>query len=157
MSSSFGKRIHEFFEVGIILKGLNAFTELLLGVLLLFVNVSGIVQNLIADELVEDPDNFLATHLQPFASQFSPQAQLYSALYLIAHGVIKGVLVIGLLRGKLWAFPASLAVLALFVVYQTLQILSTQSIGLILLTIFDLIVMWLIWEEYRRILGANAR
>ena len=157
MSGSFGKSIHRFFELGVILKGLNAAVELGLGALLLFVNVSGIVQDLIADELVEDPDNFLATHLQPLASQFSPQAQLYSALYLIAHGVIKGVLVVGLLRGKLWAFPASLAVLSLFVVYQIIQILNTYSVGLILLTIFDLVVMWLIWEEYRRILGANAR
>jgi uncharacterized membrane protein len=151
MSPSVGKRIHEFFELGVILKGLNAAIELSLGVLLLFVNVSALVQDLIADELVEDPTDFLANHLQPLVSQFSPQAQMYSALYLIAHGIIKGFLVIGLLRGKVWAYPASLAVLALFVAYQTIQILNTYSVGLILLTVFDLAVMWLIWEEYRRI------
>jgi uncharacterized membrane protein len=106
---------------------------------------------MVADELVEDPTDFLATHLHSLATQFTPQAQLYSALYLIAHGIIKGFLVFGLLRGYAWAYPASLAVLALFVVYQCIQILATFSIGLILLTVFDLIVMWLIWEEYRRV------
>jgi len=151
MSPSFGKRIHEFFEIGVILKGLNALIEFVLGITLLFVNVAGIVQDMVNDELVEDPDNFLARHLHPITSQFTPEAQFYSAIYLISHGIIKGALVFGLLKGYSWSYPAGLAVLALFVIYQCIQILIHFSIGLILLTIFDLVVMWLIWEEYKRV------
>jgi uncharacterized membrane protein len=151
MTPNFAKRIHEFFEIGVILKGLNALIEFVFGVLLLFVNVSAIVQSLVADELIEDPNDFLARHLHPLVSQFTPQAQFYSAIYLISHGVIKGALVFGLLKGYAWAYPASLAVLSLFVVYQSIQILMAFSVGMILLTIFDLVVMWLIWEEYRRV------
>jgi uncharacterized membrane protein len=99
---------------------------------------------------VEDPNDFLATHLQNFTSTISPQTQTFAALYLLSHGVIKAVLVVGLLRNKLWAYPASLAVLALFVAYQVIKFLSSHSIALALLTLFDLVVMWLIWHEYRR-------
>ncbi|MDR3570795.1 MAG: DUF2127 domain-containing protein [Candidatus Pacebacteria bacterium] len=151
MNPTFGKRIHEFFEIGVILKGLNAAAELLLGILFLFVNVSGIIQKMIGDELIEDPDNFLARHLHSLTAHFTPQAEYYSAIYLISHGIIKIFLVFGLLRGYVWSYPASLAVLVLFVVYQCMQILMTFSIGMIALTVFDLIVMWLIWEEWTRV------
>lgn len=141
--------IHDLFEIGVVLKGLNALLELGLGILFVFVNVSSLVQTLIQNELVEDPDNFLMQHLNTLAGTISPHAQIYSALYLISHGVVKGVLVVGLLRGQLWAYPASLAVLALFVLYQLFQIVVAHSIPMIVLTIFDLIVMWLIWMEYQ--------
>jgi uncharacterized membrane protein len=145
------KNIYRIFEIGVILKGLNALLEIVLGGLLLFVNVSDVIQVLIANELVEDPDNFLAMHLQPLAPHLSPQAQLYSALYLLAHGLIKVVLVWGLLKNKTWAYPATLTILALFVAYQGITFLGTHSIPLALLTVFDLALMWLIFHEYRRI------
>lgn len=143
------RSIHELFEIGIILKGLNALLEFGLGVVFLFVNVSAVIQTLVQTELVEDPNDFLANQLQLLANNISPGAQLYSALYLISHGIIKGVLVFGLLRGYLWAYPASLAVLALFVLYQLIQIIAAHSVPLVALTLFDLAVMWLIWKEYQ--------
>ena len=144
--------IHELFEAGVVLKGLNAAIELVLGFVLLFFNVSGIIQNFIQNALVEDPDNFLATHLEPLAGKLTPGAETYSALYLISHGIIKAVLVWGLFREKTWAFPASLAVLALFIAYQTIQFLGSHSWILMGLNVFDLVIMWLIWEEYQRVL-----
>lgn len=142
--------LHRLFEVGVLLKGINAILELLFGGLLLFVNVGGIVKQLAANELVEDPDSFLAHHFSSFAGALSPHAQFLSALYLLSHGIIKVVLVWGLLRDKLWAYPASLAVLALFVAYQSITFVRTHSIGMLLLTVFDLTLMWLIYHEYRR-------
>ncbi len=150
------KNIHRFFEIGVLLKGANAVLELVLGGLLLFFNVGDIIQALAANELVDDPNDFIATHVYGFASHFSPQAEFYSALYLLSHGIIKVFLVIGLLRNKLWAYPASLAVLALFVAYQSIKFLGTYSIPLALLTVFDLGLMWLVWEEYRRIMRHNG-
>lgn len=144
-------RIHELFEVGVVLKGLNALVQIVLGgLLLVFPNVADIVQAFVANELVEDPSDFLATHLQGLTTNLSPQTQLFAALYLLSHGLIKVVLVAGLLRRKLWAYPASLAVLTLFIVYQVIKFLENHSITLALLTLFDLAVMWLIYHEYRR-------
>ena len=142
-------RLHQAFEVGILLKGANALLELLLGALLLFVDVRDIVAAFVQNELVEDPDDFLATHLAPLTAKLPPNAELYSALYLLSHGIIKAFLVWGLLRQKAWAFPASLAVLTLFVLYQLIKFAQNHSIALMLLTIFDLIIMWLIYHEWR--------
>jgi len=144
------KNIFRLFEIGVVLKGANALLEIVLGGLLLFFNVGDIVRAFAQNALVEDPDSFLANHLYGYASHFSAQAEFYSALYLLSHGIIKVFLVVGLLRRKMWAYPASLAVLALFVTYQTIRFLGTHSIPLALLTVFDLTLMWLVWHEYRR-------
>lgn len=145
-----GRGWHDLFEIGVALKGANAALEFLSGFALLFVNIGGLVSAFTADELVEDPDNFLANHLRHFANGISPHAQLVSALYLLAHGVVNAVLVWGLLRGKLWAYPAAIAVLSLFVAYQMITLIRLHSIPLAILTLFDLALIGLIIHEYRR-------
>jgi len=57
--------------------------------------------------------------------------------------------VIFLLREKLWAYPAAVAVFALFIGYQLYRYSFTHDIGLILLSIFDLFVIALAVHEYR--------
>jgi len=143
------KRIHELFEISVMLKGAGAALESLVGILLLFVNVGAILDTLVANELIDDPNDFIATHVQSFAAHLTTQTQLFSALYLLSHGLVKIVLVWGLLTKRLWAYPASIVVLALFILYQVVKWLQTHSIMLALLTIFDLALIWLIWHEYR--------
>ncbi|MFD2029898.1 DUF2127 domain-containing protein [Ancylobacter dichloromethanicus] len=68
---------------------------------------------------------------------------------MLSHGAVKKFfLVVGLLRGKLWSYPASLIVLGLFIVYQLYRFSYTHGVGLIILTVFDVFVMGLIWHEY---------
>jgi uncharacterized membrane protein len=71
------------------------------------------------------------------------------SLDLSNHGIVKPLPVIRLLRNKLWAYPASLIILGLFIVYQLYRFSYTHGAGLILLTVFDIFVMGLIWHEYR--------
>jgi uncharacterized membrane protein len=149
------RNIHRLFEVGVVLKGLNALLEIVVGTTLFFVNIPDTVQSLAQNELIEDPNDFLATHVQTLVGHLSTQTQFYSALYLLSHGAIKVFLVVGLLRRRSWAYPASLAVLALFVAYQVIKWLETHSIPLLLLTLFDLALMWLVWHEYRRMVRAR--
>jgi uncharacterized membrane protein len=146
------RRIHQIFEVSILLKGAHALLECACGIVLAFVSTSAIVHlvnRFTQDELVQDPRDFLATHLLGWAQTFSVQAQHFYAFYLLSHGAVKLLLVAGLLRGKLWAYPASLAVLGLFIAYQLYRYSYTHSAGLIVLTLFDVIVIGLIWHEYR--------
>jgi uncharacterized membrane protein len=146
------RRIHEMFEIGILLKGAHALIECIGGFGLIFVNTSAIaslVNALTQEELIEDPNDFVATHLLRLAQTFTVSTQHFYAFYLLSHGVIKACLVIGLIRNKLWAYPASLLVLGLFIAYQLYRFSYTHSVGLIVLTVFDVIVMELIWHEYR--------
>ena len=98
--------------------------------------------------VVEDPSDFIAIHLLQIAQQFSLTSSTFIAVYLLSRGVIKLALVVALLKNQLWAYPASLAVLGLFVIYQIYQTAITFSPFIIALTIFDLVVMWFIWREY---------
>ena len=146
------KRIHQIFEISVLLKGAHALIECIGGVALALVSteyIRGLVNSVTQDELIEDPKDFLAGHFLAYAHDFTVSTQNFYAFYLLSHGVVKLALVIGLLRNKLWAYPASLAALALFILYQLYRYSYTHGIGLIVLTVFDVFVMWLIWHEYR--------
>jgi uncharacterized membrane protein len=144
-------RIHQIFQVSVLLKGTHALIECLGGIALALVSTSSIanfVNAITQDELIKDPNDFVATHLLTMAHNFSVQTQHFYAFYLLSHGIVKVALVVGLLREKLWAYPASLIVLTLFVLYQLYRFSYTHGLGLIVLTLFDIVVMGLIWHEY---------
>jgi uncharacterized membrane protein len=146
------RRIHQLFEVSVLLKGAHALIECVGGVVLAFVSTARIValvQHLTQDELVEEPHDFVASHLLAWAQHFSVQTQHFYAFYLLSHGLVKIALVAGLLARRLWAYPASLVVLTGFMGYQLYRYTLTHSIGLVVLTAFDLLVMWLVWHEYK--------
>lgn len=136
------------------LKGIHALVECVGGLALVLISTAAI-QELVAwatqDEIAEDPGDFIAAHMVAWAQTFSVSAKNFFAFYLISHGIVKLVLVWGLLRDRAWAYPASLIVLGLFIAYQVYRFSLTQSFGLVVLTIFDLIVIALIWHEYRLI------
>ena len=147
------KNIHRAFEIGVILKGIHALLEIVGGSLLVFVSTNtfaNIVASLTQEELTEDPKDLVANYLLSSARHFSVNAQAFAAWYLLSHGIIKLLLVVGLLKKQLWAYLASLVVLGLFILYQIYRYSFTHSIWLVSLSIFDLIVLWLIWHEYQR-------
>ncbi len=112
------KRIHELFQLSVLLKGAHALIECVAGLALAFVSTQSIfalVNRFSQNALAQDPGDFIATHLQAWAQTFSIQTQHFYAFYLLSHGLVKLALVIGLLREKLWAYPASLVVLAAFI------------------------------------------
>jgi uncharacterized membrane protein len=144
-------RIHQIFEFSLLAKGAHAAVEIAGGVALYFINAEFIkswAKLLTQEELIEDPGDLVANYLLGLAQTFSVGSQAFYAFYLLSHGIIKILLVAGLLRGKLWSYPASLAALALFIVYQLYRYSYTHSAGLIVLTIFDFLMMALIWHEY---------
>jgi len=146
------KRIHQAFEISILLKGAHAVIECIGGIALAVVSpgtIAGLVNRFTQDELVEDPKDFIAGHLLAWAQDFSVATQHFYAFYLLSHGVVKLLLVAGLLRDKLWAYPASLVAMTLFIAYQLYRYSYTHGIGLLALTVFDLVVIWLIWHEWR--------
>jgi uncharacterized membrane protein len=146
------RRIHQVFEVSILLKGAHALIECIGGLALAIVStstISRLVNMVTQEELTEDPHDVIATHLLAAAQNFSIETKHFYAFYLLSHGIVKMVLVAGLLRNKLWAYPASLVVLGAFIAYQIYRYTYTQEFGLIALTVFDSIVMALIWHEYR--------
>ncbi len=148
------KNIHRVFEVAVILKGIHAIIEIVGGFLILLITqsfVTNFVFSITQEELGEDPKDFIAHYLINSAQHFSIGSQHFAAFYLLSHGIIKIILVAGLLKEKLWAYPASLGVFGLFIVYQLYRFSFTHSIWLLALTVLDVGIIALTWHEYKYI------
>jgi uncharacterized membrane protein len=146
-----GDPLDRAFAVGIILKGLDGVLEVVGGLLLLVVSpttIDQLARALTQHELSEDPHDFLATHLLHAAGSLSGSSLRFGAAYLLLHGVVKVLLVTALLRDKIWAYPWMIAFLIVFIVYQVYRMTFAFSIGLLGLTIFDVVVVWLTYREY---------
>lgn len=155
--------LREFlFRASVLLKGLDALLEIVGGVAAWMVSPSLIVRVvgfLTQDEIREDPHDLVANCLRHAASRFTLGSKYFLAVYLLGHGIVKLFVVLALLKNKLWGYPAALIVFGGFVVYQIYRFTLTGGIGLIALSIVDLVVMWFIWLEYRAVKQhlANAR
>jgi len=146
------RTLHRLFDLGVLIKGIDGALELAGGVLLLLVKpltLNAMIVFLTAHEISEDPADLVANLLRNSVRHLSLNTTLFAGVYLLAHGLAKLLLVVGLLRGRRWAYPAALWFLAAFVLYQCYRILLTQSLPLTALTAFDIVVMSLIWREYR--------
>ncbi len=157
-----GKRrglAHLIFEIGVLIKGVDGVAEVLGGVLLLLVSPESIgrtVAALTQHELSEDPRDFIASHLLHAANRVSPEVKVFAAVYLLAHGLIKVLLVWALLRSKRWAYPTAIAVFGAFGVYQMYRYVLSPSFSMSVLTVLDVFVIALTWNEYRQMRRAGA-
>jgi uncharacterized membrane protein len=150
-----GDALDRTFAVGIIAKGLNGIIEILGGLLLLIATpdaIGRLLEALTRGELAEDPTDFLATRLLHLSASdtLSAGGLQFAAIYLLAHGVVKVVLVAAVLRGKLWAYPWMIGFLILFIGYQLYRIAVDPTAGMIALTIFDAVLTWLAIREWQR-------
>ena len=145
-------RVHQVFLASVLLKGAHALIEIVSGVVLALVStgaIANLAEMVTREELIDDPNDFIATHILAWAHGFSMETKNFYAFYLLSHGIVKLGLVIGLIKRKLWAYPASLVIFSLFIVYQLYRYSYTHGFGLILITILDIVVIVLIWHEYR--------
>ena len=145
------KNIHFVFEVSLTLKAIFASLEIVAGILVYMVSPQFFLNFIItitADELTKNPQDLIVNYLLHFAQSLSVGSQHFIAFYLLSHGVIKLLLVVGLMRNKLWCYPLSIAVFIGFIFYQLYRFTFTHSLWLMVLTVFDVVVIWLIWHEY---------
>jgi uncharacterized membrane protein len=145
-------KLHLAFEIGLVLKAIFALLEVAGGILAYFITqqfLLKVVLALTSHELAEDPNDFVATFLLQSARDFSVSSQHFTAFYLLGHGAIKLVLIAGLMRGILGIYPVAIAVFAGFIGYQLYRFTNTHSIWLLILTLLDMVVIWLTWHEYR--------
>ena len=136
------QRIHQIFVVSVAAKGLHALIEIAGGIALYFFSTDAIVRWLYAKG--GESNDLIAK----FARTFTGQERHFYALYLVSHGLVNMAIAIALLSRRLWAYPATFAVLIAFMAYQLYRFTFTHDVGLIALTVLDLIVLGLAWHEY---------
>ena len=136
-------RVHQLFLVSVTLKGLHALIELVGGLALYLFDTRTIVGWLY--RAAGESNDLIAK----FARTFTGQEHHFYAFYLISHGIVNMVIVAALLSRKLWAYPATFVVLVLFIAYQLYRYSFTHDIGLIAVTLLDVVVIGLASNEYR--------
>ena len=153
--------LDKVFEGGIIIKGVTGALEFIGGLLLLFVSPAQMhefIALVTQRELIEDPNDRVANLLLQATSHFTTGGQVFAIVYLWIHATIKLIAVIGILKNQLWAYPFSLITLGLLMVYQVYSIVFVKlSVGMILLTVFDMFILWLIWREYEKVKAGSQR
>jgi uncharacterized membrane protein len=138
----------------VILKGLISLAEVLAGIAILLIPPSLVLLG--AQWLIGLTPPSVSAHLVTEVAKYTSATARFLSIYLLTRGLIKVILIWALLKNKLWAYPASLIVLAGFVAYQLYQIFMTHSFLVVGVTIFDLIVMYFIWREYRIVQARRA-
>jgi uncharacterized membrane protein len=148
--------VHEFFLVSVILKGLISLAEVVVGVAVLLIPPQTII-SLTLTLLNHLPIASVQAKLIAEVSTYTSGTAFFISLYLLSRGLVKVGLVWGLLKGKLIAYPLSLGVLALLVAYQTYQIITPPfSLIVFAVTLFDLVVMYFVYREWKIVLRHTA-
>mgnify|MGYP001244694537 CR=1 FL=1 len=143
--------LHRFFELGILIKGIDGGLELVGGLLLVFLSpvaINRVVFFFVEGELKEDPTDLVA-NLLVHTTRSAMEVRVPASVFLIIHGIVKLVLVGGLATNRLWSYPAAILVFAGFTIYQLYQLGQQYSLFLEAVTVLDVIVILLVIAEYR--------
>ena len=147
--------LDRIFETSLILKGISGLAEFIAGLLLFTLepkSVEKFISLIMQRELLQDPNDSVANWLLNFTEHLSQSSHVFLITYLWVHAAIKLTAVIGILRNQTWSYPFSLITLGALMVYQMYSIVFVKaSIGMILLTSFDVFVIWMIWQEYLKV------
>lgn len=147
---------HWLFEASLAIKGFLTSMEALAGLSLLLTPnplMARFVYWVTHFEIAEAPHDTLAAWTMRAMQAFPVPTQHFYALYLLAHGGLKLTMVLLLWRKVIWAYPASMVVLAGFVGYQLYEFVHAASPFLLLLAIFDLVMIGLVWQEWQALHG----
>lgn len=150
--------VHKSFEIGILIKAIDGFLEIIGGILLVFLNpvrLNNLISLLTQHELSQDPKDVIANFMIKLSSKFTISTQYFGVFYLISHGIVKIILIIFLWKRKSWAYPLTIVSLILFIIYQVYRYTLYPSSGLIILTFFDIVMILLTFMEYKRIKNSS--
>ena len=143
--------IRRVFRASLWLKGAHSLVEVLGGLALALIShdtIIAIATALTRAELMEDPRDLVANALRQAAEGITTDAQSFAAWYLFSHGLIKLVLVAAVLANRVWAYPAFMAAMIGFILYQAYRMSFEVSFVLVAITVLDVVVLALAWHEY---------
>ncbi len=146
------KYLKEIFDFGIIIKGIDGILQVIGGLLLLFIRpeaINQLIVRLTQYELTSDPKDTIANYILKLG-HVSASSEKFAVFFLLSHGFVKIFIVAALLKNKLWAYPIGIAVFTGFGIYQAYRYAHTHSLGLLILTIIDIVVIALTWHEYNQ-------
>ena len=134
--------------------------RIILGVTLLWLvgtHFTDLLHVLMRQELLEDPSDSLLRFVEQLLVHSDLTVTSFMSLYLIFWGTADIFLSISLLKRKLWAFPISIWLIIIFVMYELYRFYHTHSLVLAYIIVVDIVVVTLIHFEYKKIRLDEAR
>ena len=147
------KWFETIYKIGVGIKGFDGLVELLVGIVLIFSphTPHRLLQHAANAAQAHNGSVFhwIAHMVIKLDADLTGQTLFFVILFLIAHGVIKLVLVYCLLREYYRAYPYALVILFMLLIIQVIPLFKDPlSAGLWLFTILDVIIIYLVWGEY---------
>jgi len=146
------KHWHKLFEVTLFMKGFNGVWETISGLTFLLLSKATLSHwfiKIARNELIEDPKDNVTNFIVHTLLDPTTSTKTFAAFYLLIHGILNLFLVIQLHRDKHWAYPTTIGVMAVFMLYQIYRISIHHSLILVAITTFDLFFIALTWHEYK--------
>lgn len=143
---------HVIFVVTLLGKGVLGAIQIAAGVAIIMGlarHLPEIAQWLVGAELAADPNDWLARRVIALAHSFPPGEMTFYAIYFLVHGLLHLSVVVALLAGALWAYPAAIVTLVGFIIYQTIEWLHVGGMILPVLSVIDIVVIYLTVREWR--------
>lgn len=145
------KKINFLFYIGLAAKGLNGLFECI-GAYFLFILkqewIDKFMTSVVIPELRQDPSDKIMNYFYNLGHTLSIDSQRSVAVYMMLHGAIKLIFICLLFKKVLWAFPASVAVFGLLLMYEIYKFIHLHSFLLLVLIAIDIAFVGVIILEY---------
>lgn len=145
------KIFHGLFEISIVLKGVFGAFEIILGVVVLFFRhtvVKYFLLYFVQGELNENPRDWIVNQALHLSQHITPSSDLFMGIYFLLDGIVKLILIVGLLLNREWAYPTAIIFMTLFIGYGIYRFDHTHSPILLFLSALDALTIFLVWHEY---------
>lgn len=145
------KNWRRFFQLAMAVKGFDGILGMIAGTVLLFITKVRLNKDfaiLVGGELFEKPRDFLINYLYQLLQHLSVGGKTFASIYILIHGFLNIVLVIGLYKEKLRAYWWAIGIVGLFILYLLYRFIITHSGPTALLIGFDILFILLAWREY---------
>ena len=148
------------FKISVAIKGFDGLVELVAGIALLISpglvhwalsNVGGWFGHRQVHVL-----HVIGEYIARIDGEFTRSGLVFLVIFLISHGVVKLALVYCLLKKIVWAYPYAMIVLGIFLIYQVYLLITQPSIGMALFALLDVIIIVLVYGEYRKLQAEQA-
>lgn len=144
-------RAHRLFQYAMIWRIIYGLLRLLTGLLLLkFIHepFSNVFRALTHLEITAEQANLFFYTINSFLETHPMYVTYFVTGYLIFWGTLDIVLSIKLLLHKMWAFPLSMYLISIFIIYELFRLFHTHSLILLCVIAVDMFILWLIKKEY---------
>ena len=91
----------------------------------------------------------LAGKIDKLAETVQMHSSIGEAAYLLVHGLAKVLLIWAIFHDKRWGFTGLIGVLSFFAIVELTRAIGAHELITGLLSLFDAIMVLLIWKEYR--------